>query len=243
MTAALLVGLVVLASGCPDPSLELRLAELETEVAELKKKVEEAPKPAARANPAAKPKDPNAQAAADLFRAANALINSGDRDGAIKKLEELGSKYGGTPAGKNGAQLKRELLLVGQPAGEMQVEKWYQGEVASMDKPTLLVFWEVWCPHCKREVPKIEATHNAYRAKGLQVIGLTKQTKNITDDQVQEFITSKGVTYPMGRESGGAMSRSFAIAGIPAAAMVKDGKVVWRGHPGRLTNEMIEGWL
>jgi len=219
------------------------VAELESELAELKKQVEAAPKPAPSAKPGAKQPNPNAQAAAELFRAANALINSGNRDGAIEKLDELSTKYGDTPAAKNGAQLKRELLLVGKPAAQMQVEKWYQGNVASMDKPTLLVFWELWCPHCKREVPKIEATYNTYKSKGLQVVGLTKQTRNTSDDKVQAFIQEKGVTYPIGREAQGAMSQNYAVSGIPAAAMVKDGKVVWRGHPGRLTNEMIEGWL
>jgi thiol-disulfide isomerase/thioredoxin len=241
LTPAVAVG-ILLASGCSDPTIPLRLAELETEVAELKKKVEEAPKAPAAKKPT-KAQDPNAQAAAELFRAANLLINSGDRDGALAKLTELATKYGSTPAGKNGAQLKRELELVGTPAANYQVEKWYQGQVSDMSKPTLLVFWEVWCPHCKREVPKIEATHKAYGSKGLQVVGLTKQTRNITDTQVQDFISSKQVTYPMAKEANGAMSKAFAVSGIPAAAMVKDGKVVWRGHPGRLTNEMIEGWL
>ena len=253
MTSALTAGLVLsIASGCTDPAIELRLAELETQVADLKEQVAAAPvaqaaptaaRPSAGAKPAAA-QNPDAQAAAELYRAANQLASTGDSAGAIAKLDELTTQYGGTPAGKNGAQLKRELQLVGSPAGQMQVEKWYQGEIASMtSKPTLLVFWEVWCPHCKREVPKIEATHQKYGPKGLQVVGLTKQTRNITDEQVTEFISSKGVTYPIAKEANGAMSSTFAISGIPAAAMVKDGKVVWRGHPGRLTNEMIEGWL
>ena len=28
-----------------------------------------------------------------------------------------------------------------------------------------------------------------------------------------------------------------------AAAVVKDGKVVWRGHPGKLTDDMFKAWL
>ena len=38
------------------------------------------------------------------------------------------------------------------------------------------------------------------------------------------------------------MSQHFNVSGIPAAAVVKDGKIVWRGHPARLTDEMIQGW-
>ena len=46
----------------------------------------------------------------------------------------------------------------------------------------------------------------------------------------------------MAKESGDA-SKAFGVSGIPAAAVVKDGKVVWRGHPGRLTEQMIESWI
>ena len=36
------------------------------------------------------------------------------------------------------------------------------------------------------------------------------------------------------------MSSSFAVTGIPAAALVKDGKVVWRGHPARLDDALLD---
>ena len=41
----------------------------------------------------------------------------------------------------------------------------------------------------------------------------------------------------------GDLSKHFNVSGIPAAAVVKGGKIVWRGHPGRLSDDMINGWL
>jgi hypothetical protein len=35
------------------------------------------------------------------------------------------------------------------------------------------------------------------------------------------------------------MSNAYAVTGIPAAAVVKGGKVVWRGHPAQLTDEVL----
>jgi hypothetical protein len=35
----------------------------------------------------------------------------------------------------------------------------------------------------------------------------------------------------------------FGVSGIPAAAVVKGGKVVWRGHPARLSEQMLKDWL
>ena len=40
-------------------------------------------------------------------------------------------------------------------------------------------------------------------------------------------------------KEGGDVSKEFAVSGIPAAAIVKDGEIVWRGHPGRLDDDLI----
>ena len=39
------------------------------------------------------------------------------------------------------------------------------------------------------------------------------------------------------------LSGAYAVSGIPAAALVKDGKVIWRGHPSRLTDELVQQLL
>ena len=67
----------------------------------------------------------------------------------------------------------------------------------------------------------MEAMHTTWGPKGVNVIGLTKQTRNITDEQVRSFISEKKVTYPMGKEADGAMSRGYNVSGIPAAAAIK----------------------
>ena len=76
------------------------------------------------------------------------------------------------------------------------------------------------------------------------MVGLTKITKSATEEKVTSFIDEQKVTYPMAKEGGnGAASKAFNVSGIPAAAVVKDGKIVWRGHPGRLSNELLDTFL
>ena len=231
-----LIGSLAL-GGCADPELAKRVDELEKEVAELKK----AP-PKAGA-----PQQANAeeeQAAADLLKAASAHAEKMEYDQAKAKLAELKSKYGSSRAARAAARLDSELEVIGKPAGELEVEKWFQGDLASLnDGTTLLVFWEVWCPHCKREVPKLTETFAKYNPKGLNMVGLTKMTRDIKEEDVTSFLSENKVTYPIAQEKGDAMSKHFGVRGIPAAAVVKDGKVVWRGHPARLTDDMITGWL
>ncbi|MEO0604904.1 MAG: hypothetical protein AAF211_25960, partial [Myxococcota bacterium] len=85
--------------------------------------------------------------------------------------------------------------------------------------------------------------YDKYRGKGLSMVGQTKMTRNITEDEVNSFIKDQKVTYPIAKEKGDSLSRHYGVRGIPAAAMVKDGKVVWRGHPARLTDDMIDKYL
>jgi peroxiredoxin len=233
----LLISSVVAVGACADPALEARVAALE-------KKIETVGKGGPAGKAPAPQNTAEEQAAAKLLKEASGLAEALKYDEAKAKLAELKEKYGKTRAARAAQRLEREIGVVGVDAGKFEVEKWYQGEVAMADgKATLLVFWEVWCPHCKREVPKMNETHNKYKDKGLSVVGLTKVSRNTTEEQVTDFIKEKDVQYPLAKEDGDNMSKRFGVHGIPAAAVVKDGKVVWRGHPARLSDEMIESWL
>jgi thiol-disulfide isomerase/thioredoxin len=188
------------------------------------------------------------RAAARLLGEANTLLGAGDVDGARTKLTELSQKYSKTRAARQGRSLAIEVAVIGKAApATLEVEEWYQGEgegagSLAADGATLLVFWEEWCPHCRREVPKLEEVYDRYKAQGLHVIGLTRLTRNTTAEKVRTFLTDQHITYPVAKEDG-ALSREFNVRGIPAAAVVKAGKIVWRGHPARLSEEMIQGWL
>lgn len=237
----LLVGSAVTLAGCTDPVLEQRVADLEEDVTELQAKVEEAAKAPARAERG--PSSGDEEKAAGLLRSANTAVAAMDYDEAKEKLDELTSKYPSTRAARSSRRLASELAVIGTDAGELEVEKWYQGET-TMDagKATLVVFWEVWCPHCRREVPALQATWEKYQDDGLNMVAVTKITKSATEEKVTSFVDEQGLTYPSAKETG-TMSARFGVRGIPAAAVVKDGKVVWRGHPARLNDKMFESWL
>ena len=236
---ALAIGL----NGCADPQVAARIDKLEARVAALEEGAQNAPAERGKAGKA-KANSADEQAAAALLKEASEAAEKMKYKVAKKKLDTLQAEYGATRAARAAQRLKSELDIIGKPAPDMKVEKWFNNESTFADgKATFVVFWEVWCPHCKREVPKIEGTHAKWKDKGLNVVGLTKMTRNITEDQVKSFVKDNKITYAIGKEDGDSMSREFGVRGIPAAAVVKDGKIVWRGHPARVTDEMIKGWL
>ena len=233
--AALVVAGSVVFGGCmTDPELVKRIDALEEKVAQL----ESRPSGPAPVDPK---KEQEAQKLAEEIQKA---ITDMDVATAKAKSAEFKKKYAGTKASRYLKRVFSELDVVGKDAGQMDVSMWFQGNASMSDgSATMLVFWEEWCPHCKREVPKIEATHNKYKDRGLNVVGLTKVTRSSTDEKVTSFMQEKGVTYPVAKEEGDNLSKRFGVRGVPAAAIVQAGKVVWRGHPARINDAMIEKLL
>jgi len=240
----LALGAVIALSGCADPELAAKVDSLENKIADLEKKVESgAARPAQRGNA------PNADAergAAEKIRAAMQKADELDFAAAKQLCEEAAKEFGHTQTFQRRGRVCQEVEVIGKDAADLEVEKWFQGEASMADADaTLLVFWEQWCPHCKREVPVIEKTYQDHKGK-LNVIGLTKVNRSSTDEKVSEFINEKNLTYPIAKEKAGSMSRYYNVSGVPAAALVKDGKVVWRGHPAVLNRndtlkKLLEG--
>jgi len=240
----ILAGLV-LSSGCTDPEMAKRIDDLEAKVASLETKTAASPKMIQKGGAPGAPaaNDADEQAAATLLKDASKASEGMEYDAAKAKLAELKEKYPTTRAARAAQRLDAELAIIGKDAPDMSIEKWFQGNQASLaDGTTLVIFWEVWCPHCKREVPKMVGTYDKWKPKGLNVIGLTKMTRDTSEEAVTSFIKDNGVTYPMAKEQGDAMSQAFGVRGIPAAAVVKDGKIVWRGHPARINDDMLTTW-
>jgi thiol-disulfide isomerase/thioredoxin len=233
--------------GCSDPALEQRVAELERKV-DAMNAGGGAPTAAAAKGPTPPTDDPatkaKEQAAMSLLTEANQALSAGDPDTARTKLAQLQKDYGDTRTAARAGKLQSELNIVGKEAPPLDVEKWYTADKTNWNdgKATLVVFFESWCPHCQEEVPKVVATNNKYKGKGLQIVALTRVTKSASDDTVKAFITQHELNFPVAKEKGD-LAEAFGVSGIPAAAVVKNGKIVWRGHPGRLTDAMIEGFL
>lgn len=186
-------------------------------------------------------------AARALVQEIQNLVKQGETAEAKTKLATLMSEYSATRIARGyGQNLQRELAVVGKDVpGDWPIEMWFQGgeQVDFTDgRPTLLVFWETWCPHCRREVPKLQELYEQYRDRGLQVVALTRLTRSSTEENVRSLITDHSLTYPIAKESG-TLSSHFGVRGIPAAAVVKDGKIVWRGHPANLTDQALSSWL
>jgi thiol-disulfide isomerase/thioredoxin len=186
------------------------------------------------------------QAARTAYGKISGLVSSGNYEQAKTEMAAFMKQYGSTNTAKQARRLSSELAVIGKSTpASWGIEKWFQGESdvdLASDQTTLLVFWEVWCPHCKREVPKLQALYDSLHDDGLQIVGLTKVNRSATEESVRSFMAEQNLSYPVAKEDG-SLSAHFSVQGVPAAAVVKDGKVIWRGHPARLSEDMLKGWM
>jgi len=165
---------------------------------------------------------------------------------AKKKLAEFLITYSSTRFASSARKLNQEISIIGMDmTTNWGIETWFQGKDeidVKNQKTTLLLFWETWCGYCRREAPKIQKIYTDYKDKGLQVIGLTKVNRSATPEKITEFIKENSITYPIAKEDG-SMSQYFKVQGIPAAALIYNDKIVWRGNPARLPEQLVKKYL
>lgn len=242
--SVLALSLVALAAACA-PRSSADVEALAAEVATLRAQVDELRTFQQRVEMAVDlPEDPATEMAAlDLAYEARDKLIAGDNAAAKELLQRVVEDYPDTQVAPAAREMLSELRIIGSDAGELDVAGWVQGEYALPDEgTTVLVFFEAWCPHCKREMPNLQDTFERLDDDGLDVVGLTSFSRGTSDEDMERFLDTAGVTFPVARDDGTLSSR-FLAQGVPHAAVVKDGAVAWIGHPSELADERLKAWL
>ncbi len=183
-----------------------------------------------------------------LYALSGLYLSDMDIKGAEGALRQLAEKYPETSlAGK--AEKKLEgLELVGSPAPPLQIKEWI-GDPPPKDglyrsKVTLLSFWAIWCPHCRRNIPRMERLLETYGKQGVSVVGVTREREGKGVGEIREFIDSHPMGFSTGVDDGGKTSKEMAVQSIPCVVAVDhQGRIRWHGHPDYLSEKVIETLL
>jgi len=183
-----------------------------------------------------------------LYALAGLKLSDADLKGAEKAFREIMDRYPETRlAGKAGQKLEG-IELVGSQAPLLQAKEWV-GEAPPeggiyRGKLTLLSFWAIWCPHCKRNIPKIEGLLETYATKGVSVVGVTREKEGQGVEKVRAFVGSHPMDYPTAMDEDGKTSQAMAVKSIPCVVAVdSQGRIRWHGHPDYLSEKVIESLL
>ncbi|MEY4272439.1 MAG: hypothetical protein RL250_1305 [Verrucomicrobiota bacterium] len=141
-------------------------------------------------------------------------------------------------------------LKPGDPVPATRPESMLQGEAIKDFKPgEVYVFecWATWCGPCVASIPHLNDLHQKMGPKGVVITGVNvweSEKDPAAVERVRAFVKSQGAKMSYRVALGGQafvqdwLQRN-GVNGIPHAFIVKEGKLVWQGHPMEMSEEML----
>jgi thiol-disulfide isomerase/thioredoxin len=105
-------------------------------------------------------------------------------------------------------------------------------------KAVVVNFWATWCGPCRAEIPGMMKVYEKYRAKGLEIIGISLDRGGW--DDVKPYLAKNKISYPIVVAGQDLADAYGGIQGIPTTFFIdKKGNIVSK-HVGSLTEEAFE---
>jgi len=91
------------------------------------------------------------------------------------------------------------------------------GEAVSLGdyygRPVLLHFWATWCPVCRLEQSSIDRIAREHPV-------LTVALDELSANDMRDWMTEQGVSYPVVRDPSGVVAAQFGVSGVPTSMVV-----------------------
>lgn len=132
-------------------------------------------------------------------------------------------------------------LGVGSPAPPLKISRWVKGSpITGFDPAKVYVveFWAPWCKYCCENIPLTTKLAAQYKGKAV-FIGMAVRPKSDNyPQQITEFVKQwdKSIGYRVAVDdslntTNKLWMKASKQKGIPAAFIVKSGRIAWFGHP------------
>lgn len=133
---------------------------------------------------------------------------------------------GDAEPGPSDLDLAMEPLAVGTPAPDWTLPT-PDGSKVSLSsyagKVVVLDFWGTWCPFCLKAMPQIQKVHDAYKDRGVVVLGLN--TENDPSADPAGFMRQKKYTYGLVLNAE-KVTRPYRVFGFPTLYVIgRDGNI------------------
>jgi thiol-disulfide isomerase/thioredoxin len=104
-------------------------------------------------------------------------------------------------------------------------------------KVLLLNFWGTWCGPCRREIPALIEVQDAYREKGVVILGVAVED---TAGAVKTYAAEMKINYPLAMAQYDFEDAYGPVYGLPLSLFIaRDGSICKR-HIGEITKESAE---
>jgi thiol-disulfide isomerase/thioredoxin len=95
--------------------------------------------------------------------------------------------------------------------------------VSLRGKPTVVVFWAHWCPHCQAEMPVVQDLYESFAGK-VNFVGVAtaigQQPARPEYADPQAFIGTVGLTMPTILDTDGALLKAWDVSSFPELFLV-----------------------
>jgi thiol-disulfide isomerase/thioredoxin len=102
--------------------------------------------------------------------------------------------------------------------------------------PAILVFWETWCPYCKRHNARVEQLYQATMSKKMRVMGATTETD---EAKVKSYVASSQLHFPVAMVTPDFRAQFTKRKVIPLTCLVSAAGNLMQVIPGEMTQEDV----
>ena len=134
--------------------------------------------------------------------------------------------------------------LLGKPASPFALTA-FDGKPVALDalkgQVVIVNFWASWCyPACYEEAPSLERAWQAYKDRGLVVVGVNFQDK---EEPAKRFLTQFGHTFPNAPDPAGRVSVDYGVYGVPETYFIdKKGRLRFK-QVGPVSDELLKSQI
>ena len=86
-------------------------------------------------------------------------------------------------------------------------------------RPVLLIFWNTWCPLCRRELPAVDRLARRFAPRGLAVLAVNTAL-NDSEKKARSYWAKSGYLFPTVFDSSFRMGQAFKVLGVPTVLLV-----------------------
>ena len=104
-----------------------------------------------------------------------------------------------------------------------KVTSWHQ--MLDREKINALVFWSIDCPHCRRELPKINDWVKAHPGE-VNVVSVAKASNDAVKTKTLEFCTSNELVFPTVADAENEIALLYQVASTPTTLLIRPDGVI-----------------
>ena len=105
------------------------------------------------------------------------------------------------------------------------------------DKIVIIDFWATFCPPCRAEIPGFIEIANAYKDKGVVVIGISTDKEM---DKIRSFVEKNNVTYTILQANEDVLKAYGNIQAIPTTFILDRNHTIVKSHVGFAEKNVFE---